>query len=106
MSQSVLRAVVVGACCLCIEIFAIDGSYAQSSAPAAQTTAGMIGLGGHGLTEGRHAAPDGAKAQLEFEVRGGLTSDYVYRGVTLSDRKPAVGMAIEATYSLLYAGIT
>lgn len=50
--------------------------------------------------------PESAKSQLEFEVRGGLASDYVYRGVTLSDRKPAVGMAIEATYNVLYAGVT
>ena len=47
-----------------------------------------------------------SKNQLEFEVRGGLASDYIYRGVTLSDRRPAVGLAIEATYALLYAGVT
>jgi uncharacterized protein (TIGR02001 family) len=46
-----------------------------------------------------------AKNQLEFEFRGGLASDYIYRGVTLSDRKPAVGAAIEATYGLLYASV-
>jgi uncharacterized protein (TIGR02001 family) len=106
MSRSVLKAIVVGAGCLCIETIAVTGAHSQISAPAAQTTAGMISLGGRGLTEGRHAVPEGAKSQLEFEVRGGLASDYIYRGVTLSDRKPAVGMAIEATYSLLYAGIT
>ncbi|MBX9840468.1 MAG: TorF family putative porin [Xanthobacteraceae bacterium] len=69
---------------------------------------GAINLGGRGWSgsESRQAVPESAKSQLEFAIRGGLTSDYVYRGVTLSDRKPAAGAAIEATYNVLYAGVT
>jgi uncharacterized protein (TIGR02001 family) len=77
--------------------------------PATQAeSSGAINLSGRGWTaaESKRPAPDGGKNQFEFEVRGGWASDYIYRGVTLSDRGPAVGAAIEATYALLYAGAT
>ena len=89
-------------------MLAATGARAQGSGPAPQySSGGSINLGGRGWSgsETRHAVPESAKSQLEFEVRGGLASDYVYRGVTLSDRKPAAGMAIEATYNMLYAGL-
>ena len=35
-----------------------------------------------------------------------FASDYIYRGVTLSDHKPAVGTAIEAALGPFYAGAT
>jgi uncharacterized protein (TIGR02001 family) len=85
----------------------VPAALAQSSTSAAQA-APAINLGGRGWSgaESRHVAPDGGKNQLEFEISGGLASDYIYRGVTLSARQPAVGAAIEATYALLYAGVT
>jgi uncharacterized protein (TIGR02001 family) len=54
------------------------------------------------------AAPrqDGAPSPFEFSARAGFASDYIYRGVTLSDRKPAVGAGLEAALGLLYAGAT
>ena len=82
---------------------------AQASGPPVQTVAAPINLGGRGwsASEGWHAESQKAESQkLEFEFRGGLATDYIYRGVTLSDRKPAIGAAIEATYNLLYAGVT
>src|SRR5690349_4862633 len=85
-----------------------DGARAQDlGLTPASSAGGAINLGGRGWSgsESKHTVPDSAKSTLEFEVRGGLASDYVYRGVTLSDRRPAVGMAIEATYNLLYAGV-
>jgi uncharacterized protein (TIGR02001 family) len=101
------RLVVVAACCLWLEMFGAAGAHGQTSGQGAQTPAtGTINLGGRGWSEGRHAATDSARSQLEFEVRGGFASDYIYRGVTLSDRKPAVGAAVEATYALFYAGFT
>jgi uncharacterized protein (TIGR02001 family) len=107
--QPALKAVVVGAGWLCLQLFGATGAGAQVSGQSAQTpaAAAAIGLGGHGwsASESRPGTPDGGKNQFEFEMRGGLTTDYVYRGVTLSDRKPAVGAAIEATYALLYAGV-
>jgi uncharacterized protein (TIGR02001 family) len=93
---------------LCTEAVILGTAFGQSPSSARETpSSGAINLGGRGwaAAESRHAAPDGANSQLEFEVRGGVASDYVYRGVTLSDRKPAVGAAIEATYALLYAGV-
>src|SRR5262245_6311314 len=54
-----------------------------------------VGLGAHGIVGGAPAAAappkDGAESPVEFSFRAGLASDYIYRGTTLSDRKPAVG---------------
>lgn len=98
----------LGAVWVCIEALTASSASAQTEAAIQSTPSGTINLGGRGWAgaESRHAAPDGSKSQPEFEIRGGLASDYVYRGVTLSDRKPAVGAALEATYALLYAGVT
>jgi uncharacterized protein (TIGR02001 family) len=43
---------------------------------------------------------------FEFSARAGFASDYIYRGVTLSDHKPAVGAGLEAMFGLFYAGAT
>lgn len=43
------------------------------------------------------------KGGLEFEARAAFGTDYVYRGVTLSDRKFAAGAALEAAFEKLYA---
>ena len=107
--QALTAIAVVGVGCLGLAMLAPTGARAQSSGPAPQySSAGAINLGGRGWSgsESKRAVPESAKSQLEFEVRGGLASDYIYRGVTLSDRRPAAGMAIEATYDLLYAGVT
>ncbi len=48
---------------------------------------------------------DHAANQLEFSFRGGFATDYIYRGTTLSDHKPAVGAAVEASYAQFYAGV-
>jgi uncharacterized protein (TIGR02001 family) len=49
---------------------------------------------------------DGASTSFEFSARAGFASDYIYRGVTLSDRRPAVGAGLEAAFGLLYVGAT
>src|SRR5215218_7906342 len=106
--RALTAAAVFVAGCLGLATLAATGARAQGSGPAPQYSSdGSINLGGRGWSGSgtRHAVPESAKGQLEFEVRGGLASDYVYRGVTLSDRKPAAGMAIEATYNILYAGL-
>ncbi len=43
---------------------------------------------------------------LEFSARAGFATDYIYRGVTLSDRQFALGAGFEAAFDKLYAGIT
>jgi uncharacterized protein (TIGR02001 family) len=47
---------------------------------------------------------DGASSALEFSVRAGFATDYIYRGTTLSARQPAVGAAFEAALGMIYAG--
>ncbi len=71
---------------------------------------GAIGLGGHGWsaaeTTGATPPKEGVPEQLEFSARAGFASDYIYRGVTLSDHGPAAGAAVEARFGQLYAGAT
>jgi uncharacterized protein (TIGR02001 family) len=43
---------------------------------------------------------------LEFNVRAGLASDYIFRGVTLTNHNPVVGAGAEAAFGLCYAGAT
>src|SRR5262249_10253385 len=56
----------------------------------------------------RTAPPqDGESSPFAFSARGGFVTDYIYRGTTLSDHKPAVGAAFEATaFDLFYAAGT
>ena len=79
--------------------------------PRDNTAVGAIGLVSRGGPAGEapvHTAPpkDGAESPVELSFRAGLASDYIYRGTTLSDRKPAVGAAIEAAFSVFYAAAT
>ncbi|MDO8981218.1 MAG: TorF family putative porin [Afipia sp.] len=41
-----------------------------------------------------------------FSARAGMASDYIYRGVTLTSHKPAVGAAFETTLNKFYAAAT
>jgi len=83
-----------------------DSARAQVS-PQANETGAAISLGGRGWSDsqGKPTTSDRAPNQLEFDFRGGFATDYIYRGTTLSDHKPAVGAAIEATFAQLYAGV-
>jgi uncharacterized protein (TIGR02001 family) len=68
---------------------------------------GAINLGGRGWSSGeaQNPASDGAANKVELNVRAGFVTDYIYRGTTLSDHKPAVGAAVEAAFAQLYAGV-
>ena len=57
-----------------------------------------------GATSRALPSPDAAESPIEFSLRSGFATDYIYRGTTLSDRKPAVGTALEATLGAFYAG--
>ena len=75
------------------------------------SSAGSINLGARaGLAADApvRIAPrhDEAVSPFEFSARAGFASDYIYRGVTLSDHKPAVGAGLEATFGLFYGGAT
>jgi uncharacterized protein (TIGR02001 family) len=65
-----------------------------------------IDLGGRGLATPEPASPKEEHDGLKFSAKAGFASDYVYRGVTLSDRNPAAGAALEATWSHFYAWTT
>jgi uncharacterized protein (TIGR02001 family) len=104
------RAVAIAAPVFC---FALGGSPAPAQIleqTSADNPAAAISLGGRGwsASETVRAAPpkDRMTDPLEFSAKVGAATDYVYRGTTLSDRKPAVGGAIEATFAKFYAGAT
>ena len=73
----------------------------------AEISGGMISLGGRGwLPAEGNSTSDRSANQFGFDVRAGFASDYMYRGTTLSDHKPAVGAAMEATFAQFYAGVS
>jgi Bacterial protein of unknown function (Gcw_chp) len=75
-------------------------AHAQSPSPA-----GAIGLGNRGWSAADTNQATSAN-ELDFSARAGLASDYIYRGTTLSDHKPAAGAAFEAKFDRFYAGTT
>jgi uncharacterized protein (TIGR02001 family) len=99
---------VVGA--ICFVTLAGFPANAQVLQQASDGTNKTISLGGRGWSgpDASRTTPskDSAPEKLEFSARGGFASDYIYRGTTLSDHKPAAGAAIEATFGQLYAGAT
>jgi hypothetical protein len=44
-------------------------------------------------------------SKFDVSVAAAITSDYNYRGYTLSDHKPSVSANFEATYNILFAAI-
>lgn len=85
-----------------------DAGLAQQQPNSGETVRRSIDLGarsGPGGNTGVTTASTDKASGLEFSARGGFATDYIYRGVTLSDRKPAVGAAFEAAFDKLYAGI-
>jgi uncharacterized protein (TIGR02001 family) len=64
-----------------------------------------LAVGTHALTCA--AAPLRAEEARTFEwsVTGTGTSDYIFRGISLNNEKPAAQASVDATYGILYAGI-
>src|SRR5688572_20126225 len=86
-----------------------EAAHAQTSALSPDgSSSKSINLGGRGWGGGEAPRAPGAREgeTLQFSAKAGIASDYIYRGTTLSDRKPAVGVGVEATYKWLYAGAT
>ena len=98
-------AAMVGAVLLGLGVLARPTAQAQV-AEASYVPA--IGLG-RGWSPPAEAKPteskDGASQTLGWSAYAGFVSDYIYRGTTLSDRKPAAGAGFEATFAKLYAGV-
>jgi uncharacterized protein (TIGR02001 family) len=82
------------------------------SAPAGPARAqGGVDLGARGTLVPERStraepAQEGSENAIEFSGRAGLATDYIYRGVTLSARQPAIGAAFEAALKIFYAGVT
>ena len=79
--------------------------------PADTSVVGSLDISGRGGPAAEAAvrpaaSQDGNGGALEFSARAGIASDYIYRGTTLSDRKPAVGAGFEATLRKFYVGAT
>jgi uncharacterized protein (TIGR02001 family) len=81
----------------------VDGGLARGQTP--DNAGSAINLGGRGWSA-PEAIPNTSAHQFEFDVRAGFATDYIYRGTTLSDHKPAVGAAVEVAFAQFYAGAT
>ena len=84
-------------------------AYAQASGD--QAAAGSISLGARGGVSADFR-PQGTQPQehaddaFGYNLGAGIASDYIYRGVTLSDHQPAMGAAFEARFGKFYTGST
>jgi len=70
-----------------------NAQQADSGTPAAPSTAAMP------------APRTDTVSKFDVNVTGSITSDYNYRGYTLSDHKPSVSTSFEATYNILFADV-
>jgi uncharacterized protein (TIGR02001 family) len=56
-------------------------------------------------TTTRPAPPKDATSTFDVNFGAAITSDYNYRGYTLSDHRPSASTNIEATYNIFFAGV-
>jgi uncharacterized protein (TIGR02001 family) len=56
-------------------------------------------------TTTRPEPPKNPASSFDVNVGASITSDYNYRGYTLSDHRPSVSNNIEATYNIFFAGV-
>ena len=56
-------------------------------------------------TTTRPAPPKDATSAFDVNFGAAITSDYNYRGYTLSDHRPSASSNIEATYNIFFAGV-
>lgn len=85
-----------------------SGSWSQEQKSSDNAGRGIL-LGSRGGPAGETQSGSGLQDKstgLEFSARAGFASDYIYRGVTLSDRMFAVGAGFEAAFNKIYAGVT
>src|SRR5258706_816594 len=97
--------VAVGNAALCCAL----SSVAHAQTAGEQT--GSISLGPRGGFSAdsptlRTQPKDRQENAFGYPMGAGTASDYIYRGVTLSDHQPAVGAVFEARYGNFYGGST
>ena len=71
-----------------------NAQQAESAPPPSQSTAAMP------------APRTDTASKLDVNVTASITSDYNYRGYTLSDHRPSASTNFEATYNILFADVT
>ena len=74
-------------------------AHAQQTGNAPPISFGGRGWGG---VETATSATATEPETVHFSIKAGAATDYIYRGTSLSDRKPAVGGVFEATYKQFY----
>jgi uncharacterized protein (TIGR02001 family) len=92
-----------------VGLFCLEGLASfPASAQTRQQSSINLGGRGWGAADSARTTPstDREPETIQFSAKAGIASDYIYRGTTLSDHKPAVGAGIEATFRWLYAGAT
>lgn len=101
------RTSMIASAAIAMMLAANDSVLAQQEQPSADKPRRNILLGSRGGPVGdaqRATAAD--ESGFEFSAAAAIATDYIYRGVTLSDRKPAAGASFEAAFDKLYASIT
>jgi uncharacterized protein (TIGR02001 family) len=76
-----------------------------ASAIALTALAGSALADGYGSSGTKDAAPADEGRKLTWSITLGATSDYVFRGVSLSDEKPAAQGSFDIGYGIFYAGV-
>ena len=98
LNRRVKASLVVAIGLLCLE--GLAGFAARAQTPQ-QSSINLGGRGWGAAEAPRRRLPRIAKPEtIQFSAKAGIASDYIYRGTTLSDRKPAIGAGVEATYRL------
>ena len=77
---------------------------------AGATGIALIAMAGAALADGygegsSKDAPAAEGRKLSWSMTLGGTSDYVFRGLSLSDEKPAAQGSIDLSYGIFYAGV-
>lgn len=82
-------------------------SFARTAASSALALAAMAGVAfadGYGSGSAKDAPADEGR-KLTWSITLGATSDYIFRGLSLNDEKPAAQGSIDIGYGIFYAGV-
>jgi uncharacterized protein (TIGR02001 family) len=82
-------------------------TFKTHSAAAVATLALATGFTSGAIAQGLKDAPAPAAEARELKINFnvGVTSDYIFRGISQNDRNPAVQGGVDLTYGIAYAGI-
>jgi uncharacterized protein (TIGR02001 family) len=72
---------------------------------ALQLSSLVTGLAIAAAVSTAHAQDASSKTTIDMNVSSTITTDYNYRGYTLSDHQPSISTNLQPTYGIFYAGI-